>query len=212
MKAFILLILGTFLISCTEKNFNEAKQFDSNANDALIPSDSTFLRSVDGFGGESTADGMIRCNSEFAQLDSNYVNIPAGGSYSQVINLSDLCSSLYTSDDSYIGVIVNINPDPRWFINKDNLAINNLRLEVIDMLSGKNLVSLLESEGLAACNSGRGLVFHGLKQMPMLLRPIKVIISNLSTQKRNSIQVSFSASYLNSDSISPTCTNYPTTK
>lgn len=152
------------------------------------------------------SDMAVYCNTNdyVAQLDSFGFTLKPGDSKTLNIDLSKTCT-LYSLPDTSILARVYFLDDPAWKKNKDQIAIQGLKFEVIDASTGKNFVDLVKSAGGQACNFGLGFDFSDIRPLsPMALRPLKFRLTNVG---RNTVNAAFGATY--SNTFSSICGDYP---
>lgn len=151
-------------------------------------------------------DMAVYCHySYLAKADSKYYTIAPGETKELLFDLRNLCSSIYQGNDISIQTTVVFRDDPRWQKNKDQIAVQGLRFEVIDAETGANLVELAKSLGLPACNWGAGFVFSDLRALPASLRPMKLRLTNVG---RSSVDAAMLVQYTNASPPSA-CGDYP---
>lgn len=148
--------------------------------------------------------GAVYCDVSSAMAEQGLIPIAPGGVIERTVDLNPICLN-YLNTDVSIFVAGRFSDDPFWRKNKDQLAIRGITLEVIDLATGANLVTLAKSAGLQACNWGSGYYFPDLRSMPMKLRPVKIRLTNSS---RNSYQMEYQIQYGNDPFFASTCVNY----
>jgi len=152
--------------------------------------------------------GAVYCGATGVMAEQGQIPIAPGGVIERTVDLNPICLN-YLNNDVSIFVAGRFSDDPAWRKNKDQLAIRGIKIEIIDLATGANLVNLAKSAGLDACNWGSGRYFPDLRALPMKLRPIKVRLTNTS---RNSYQMEYQVQYGNDPFFASTCVNYGSTQ
>lgn len=148
--------------------------------------------------------GAVYCDVTGVMAEQGRIPIAPGGVIERTVDLNPICLN-YLNTDVSIFVAGRFSDDPNWRKNRDQLAIRGVSLEIIDIATGANLVTLAKSADLQACNWGSGYYFPDLRLMPMKLRPVKIRFINSS---RYSYQMEYQIKYGNDPFFASTCVNY----
>lgn len=150
-------------------------------------------------------DSRIYCSSsDVVIMDSKYYTVAPGEVIDINADARGFCES-YVKPESDLSVGISFRDDPKWIKNKDQIKVNGFKLEVFDVESGLDMLSLASSYGMQACNTGRGFNFLDLLKQPRVLRPLKIRLTNVGRSARD-VAATILYSALNLQTV---CGNYP---
>ncbi|WP_413288031.1 hypothetical protein [Bdellovibrio sp. HCB337] len=150
----------------------------------------------------------VYCSGDYlVTADSKFYALNPGEVKELRVDLRGICS-LYLNADTSLQIGVSFSNDPYWRKGKDQIAVQGLIFEVIDAVTGQNLVDLAKSLDAPACNWGSGFVFSDLTTMPMTLRPVILRLKNVG---RRSVSAAYTLHYSNTP-LTSQCSDYPRTR